>query len=218
MIRVIGTKRVLTILVLIALNGLLAAVVYMHFVPRKLAAENELRGLRGNISTVQSDISRMQVEFDQLKLQQAQFDMLRQRGFFELQGRREAELTLQKIQQQSGVVSAVVNIMGGVIEESAEALKAEHQVLASPVNIHIEAMDDVDVYRYIYLIQQFFPGHVSFEKLSMKRNAEVSGTVLRAIATGSRPQLVSADLSMTWRTMIPQKDVIGAPVDPAGGQ
>lgn len=218
MIRVIGTKRVLTILTLIAMNGLLAAVVYMYFVPQRFAAEGELRGLRGNISTVQSDISRMQVEFDQLKLQQARFDALRQRGFFGAQGRREAELVLRKIQQQSGVISALVNIMGGAIEENEEALKAEHQVLASPVSIHIEAMDDVDIYRYIYLVQEFFPGHVSFENLSMKRNAEVSGTVLRAIATGGKPQLVTADISMTWRTMIPQKDVIGVPVDQAGGQ
>ena len=218
MIGVIGVKRILTIVVLLLLNAALAAVVYMHFVPRKMAAENELNQLRGNISTVQSDISRMQVEFDQLQLQQVQFDKMRQRGFFGSQGRREAELILQKIQRESGVISAVVNIMGGVVEANEEALKAEHQVLASPVSIRIEAMDDVDVYRYIYLVQQFFPGHVSFEKLSLKREAEVSGTVMRAIATGANPKLVSAEIVMTWRTMIPQKDVIGAPVDPSGGQ
>ena len=59
---------------------------------------------------------------------------------------------------------------------------------------------------------------MSFEKLSLKREAEVSGTVMRAIATGAKPKLVSAEIVMTWRTMIPQKDVIGAPVDPSGGQ
>jgi hypothetical protein len=218
MIRVLGTRRILTIAVLIALNMALAAIVYLYLIPQKMAGEKELRGLRGNISTVQSDISRMQVEFDQLEEQQARFDKLRDHGFFSTQGRREAELVFQRIQQESGVVSAVANILAGTVEENAEARKSDHQMLVSPVNIHIEAMDDVDVFRYIYLVQQFFPGHVSIERLTLERKAEITGTILRAIATGNNPQLVSADVVLMWRTMIPDKEVINAPVNQAGGQ
>lgn len=214
MIRVLGAKRILTILTLIALNALMGAAVYFYLMPEKIRKSQELTSLRGQISTVQTDIGRMQIEFDQLEVQQAQFEKLKERGFFEAQGRREAEKVFQKIQQEAGVVSAVANIQAGSLEDSEEAQKAEHKILVSPVTIKLAAVDDVDVYKYLYLVERFFPGHVTIKKIMLERKSNINNTVLRAIATGGKPQLVTADIEAEWRTMIPQKDVIGAPVQP----
>lgn len=216
MIRVLGAKRILTIIALIALNALVGAGVYLYLMPEKLRKNQELSGLRGQISTVQNDIGRMQIEFDQLAVQQAQFEKLQERGFFGAQGRRDAEKVFQKIQQEAGVVSAVANIQAGSLEESEEAQKAEHKILVSPVTIKLAAVDDVDVYKYLYLIERFFPGHITIKNIMLERKININNTVLRAIATGAKPQLVTADIQAEWRTMIPQKDVIGAPVQQEG--
>jgi multidrug resistance efflux pump len=215
MIGILGARRILTIAILVALNAAVVAMLYLYLTPEKMQKDRELRTARGQISTVTSDIGRMQVEFDQLTVQQERFDKLRAHGFFGSQGRREAERVFEKIQKEAGVISAVANIQAGTIEDNEEAQKAEHKILVSPVNITIEAVDDIDVYRYLYLLEQFFPGHVSIENMTMERKAEITGTVLRAIATGSNPQLVTADIHLTWRTMIPQKDIIGAPIQGA---
>ncbi len=216
MIRVLGAKRILTLLALIAINGLLAAAVYLYLIPQKIKMEREMSSLGGQISTVQSDINRMQIEFDQLAVQQTQFDKLKERGFFSAQGRREAEKLFQKIQQEAGVVSAVASVQPGSIEDNEEAQKAEHKILVSPVKIQIAAVDDVDVFRYLYLVERFFPGHVTIDKIVLERKSSINNTVLRAIATGAKPQLVTADIEARWRTMIPQKDVIGAPLQQEG--
>ncbi len=216
MIQVLGFKRILTVLVLLGLNIVCAAAVYLYLIPEQMKKGSELRSLRGQISTVSSDIGRMQIEFDQLTVQQAEFDRLRARGFFGTQGRREAERIFEKIQSEAGVVSAVASILPGSVEDNEEAQKAEHKILVSPVKIKIEAVDDVDVFRYLYLVQKFFPGHITFQKVNLERKAEVTGTVLRSISSGTNPQLVSADIDVLWRTMIPEKDIIGAPVQ--GGQ
>ncbi|MGB4106960.1 MAG: hypothetical protein WBK55_04095 [Alphaproteobacteria bacterium] len=216
MIRVLGAKRILTILALLVLNGLLAASVYLYLVPEKIKKQKELSSALGQISTVQSDIGRMQVEFDQLAIQQTQFEQLKERGFFGAQGRREAEKLLQKIQQEAGVVSAVASVQPGSIEDNEEAQKADHKILVSPVKIQISAVDDVDVFRYLYLVERFFPGHVTIDKIMLERKTSINNTVLRAIATGGKPQLVTADIEARWRTMIPQKDIIGAPVQQEG--
>ena len=216
MIRVLGAKRILTIVALIALNVLMGTTVYFYLMPEKIKKNRELSSLRGQIGTVQNDIGRMQIEFDQLAVQQAQFEKLQKRGFFGTQGRRDAEKVFQRIQQEAGVVSAVASIQPGKIEDSEEAQKAEHKILVSPVTIKLSAVDDVDVYKYLYLIERFFPGHISFQKIMLERKANINNTVLRAIATGGKPQLVTADIQAEWRTMIPQKDVIGAPVQQEG--
>jgi len=203
MIKVLGFQRIAILLALLAVNILLGYLAYMHFIPQKDIKDRELRSVRGQVSTLHSDIDGLQIEFEQLDEQRAEFESLKKDGFFDGQSRRKAELILNQIQERSGVVSAVVGIAAGEFEESEQAAKAEHQILNSPVEIRIEAVNDLDIFRYIYLVNEFFPGHVSLESIRLNREADVSGVVLRGIASGKNPALVSADLSLKWRTMIP---------------
>jgi hypothetical protein len=77
----------------------------------------------------------------------------------------------------------------------------------SPVKVELEALDDVDVFKYIYLVEKFFPGHVTITKIELERKSQITGPVLRSIASGDNPQLVNAKIEMLWRTMIPLKYV-----------
>jgi hypothetical protein len=215
MIRVLGTKRILMLIFLIAINAALASSVYLFLMPQHIKKQRELSALNGQVSTVRTDIDRMQIEFDQLAEQQNRFEKLKEKGFFYNQGRRQAELVLEKIQKQAGVVAAVANIQAGMVQEDEEAQKAEHKILSSPVKIHIDAVDPVDVYRYVYLLDNFFPGHVAINNIRMVRTDEVTGPVLRSIASGSNPVLVQADIEMTWRTMVPQSELDPAAATPA---
>lgn len=209
MVKLLGIKRILVIVMLIALNVGLACAVYLYIVPEHANKDRQLRGLKSQISTLQGDIERMQIEFDQLEAQQHRFDGLRDKGFIGDQNRRQAELLFEKIGREAGVVSSVATIQSGVVEENEEAAKAEHKILKSPITVRIDAMDDVDVYRYLFLVQKFFPGHITLEKIEIKREGEVTGVILRSIASGTSPKLVSAEMQLTWRTMISPSQVIG---------
>ncbi len=79
--------------------------------------------------------------------------------------------------------------------------------MSSPVTIDIKAVDDVDVYEYLYLIDEFFPGHVTVESIELKREANINLTILRSIASGGNPELVTAKIEAIWRTMVPQENV-----------
>lgn len=208
MIAVLGMQRVLILAALVLLNALLAVGVYMYLIPQSDLKVRELRGLRGQVSTLRSDIDRMQVEFEQLEEQKAEFELLSKDGFFKDQSRRQAEDIFNEIQKKSGVSKAIASVQAGVIEDNEEAAKAEHKILKSPISVKLEAYDDIYIYHYLYLVEQYFPGHISIEDIRIKRNADVTGTVLRAISTGANPALVTAEVDMVWRTMIPQSRVI----------
>ena len=214
MIAVLGFKRVVMLAVLVALNIVLALSVYMYMKPETQKKERELRGLRGQVSTVRTDIDRMQVEFEQLEDQKAEFERLAAGGFFKNQGRRQAELILNEIQKTSGVSKAIASIQAGEFEDNEEAKKAKHKILKSPIKIRLEAIDDINVYHYLFLVEHYFPGHIAIEEINMERSADITGTVLRAIASGTNPSLVQADVEMVWRTMIPESEVIGGEVGP----
>ncbi len=215
MIQTLGIKRIMILVFLFAINVAFAAGLYLYIYPEAQKKDRELKRLRGQISSVQGDIAKLQVEFDQLADQREEFEVLKQKGFFSSQGRREAEEIFKRIQDQSQVISAVASIRRGELEENEEAGKASHKVLVSPIDVKIEAIDDIDVFRYIYLVQRFFPGHISIDQIRISRGAEVTGTVLRSIASGSKPNLVQADIQMSWRTLIPETDII---VPDSGGR
>lgn len=208
MIQVIGVKRVAMLLVLISVNVALAAGLYLYAMPEKEDLSRRLRTLRSQVNRVQSDIGRMKIEFAQLDQQQDRFDELKADGLFSAQVRSDAKGFLSDIQNKSKVISAVANIRPGFIKNNVEAQKANHKVLMSPVEIKIEAFDDASVYRYIELAKSSFPGHLSLDGITIKRSRDVSSPVLRAIAAGTNPVLISADVLMSWRTIIPESQVI----------
>ncbi len=207
MIKILGVKRVLLLVALVAVNALFAAAVYGYMMPEKIKGERNLRALRGQISTVQEDIERFQVEFEQLEEQQARYQALEKDGFFRLQSRRAAQDLFERIQNSSKVVSAAALIKSGKIENHVEAQKAAHKLLVSPVELRIEALSDTEVFRYLYLLEKTFPGHISVNEIDLKRTQNLNAAVLRSIATGINPPLVEANINLVWRTMIPESQV-----------
>ena len=203
MIRVLGGKRVVVLALFIGLNVVFASALYMHFAPLKIEKEREQRVLRGRIAGLSADIDRLQIEFDQLEDQRAQYESLREQGFFDEQNRRNAEKLLEKVQKEATVISAVANIQAGEFVSDPEAQKSEHKILASEITVKLEALEDADIYRYIYLVKKYFPGRITLTEVSMERAQEVNATVLRAIADGKNIPLIEAEIKMLWRTMIP---------------
>lgn len=208
MIQVIGIKRLIILFILISVNAALAAGVYLYAMPEEDASSRRLRSLRSQVNSVQSDIDRMQIEFEQLDQQQDRFDELKAKGLFSAQGRSDAKALLSVIQDRSRVISAVVSVKPGFVQDDAEAKKANHKILMSPIEIKLEAFDDASVYRYIELAKRSFPGHLSLDGIKINRTRDVSSPVLRAIASGTNPVLVSAEILMSWRTIIPESQVI----------
>lgn len=204
MIGVLGVKRIVALLLLLCVNVVLAMAIYMYLTPREERQRQELNGLRSEISTTQADIARMEVEFTQIQEQKEEFSKIEADGFFKNQSRRQAEEMFGRIQKTSGVTVAVANIDAGVLEDNEEAQKAGHKILKSPVQIKIEAIDDVDLFHYLFLVDNYFPGYITVEKVSIARDADVSATILRGIAAGSNPPLVTATVDVLWRTMIPE--------------
>ena len=121
MIKILGAKRIVLLLCLVGINVLLATSLYMYFIPDRDAKKRELKGHQSKISSLQSDISRMQLEFEQLEKQRAEFEKLKKRGFFHLYDRREAEIVLNKIQKESDVISAAAKISAGARERKGES-------------------------------------------------------------------------------------------------
>jgi hypothetical protein len=208
MIGVIGIKRAGILLFLAVLNIAVASISYSYVQPEVKSTTKRVKTLRQEVGAVQADIDSIQIEFEQLGDQQLGFEQLKKEGFFKLQTRNEAKDLFQKIQVESGVISAVASVKSGQIEDSAEAQKAKHKLLASKIEITINAFDDTDIYKYIALAENNFIGHLSLDSLDITRVADVTPPILRAISSGENPVMVVAKIGMTWRTMVSENQII----------
>lgn len=203
MIKILGFQRVAILAGLLLFNIILGGVSYGYLVPANLEAEKNLKKAKSETSQIMGDIAKIDLEFAQLEEQREKFDYLQNDGFFKDQDRFEAERIFKRTQEESGVVSAVASISKGTIIDDENAMKAEHKILKSDMKINIEAANDLDVFKYIYLLDQYFPGYLSIDNFRLTREGELTGAVLRAIASGEDPVLVKAEINLFWRTMVP---------------
>lgn len=204
MIRVLGVRRLMFLVVLVAVNAAFSAMAYLVLVPQNVEKSRDLRRAQSRVASLQKDINNLQVELEELEVQQKKFDILKNRGFFNPQNRREAQEILEQIQDQSGIINATVTIQPGEIEEFEAATKAGHHVVKSSASVDIQAVDDIAVYKYIAGLQRLFPGDITISNLHVERKSNVTGVLLRGIASGFSPPLVVANMDLLWRTMIPQ--------------
>lgn len=208
MIEIIGFKRAIILAALIVTNIALAALLYAYMIPQDTTLTRKYSVLKRQVTSAQSDLDRMQIEFEQLEEQQDLFDALKEDGFFTTQVRSDAKTLFADIRRDSRVISAVANVRPGIVEDNTEARKVKYKILTSLIKVEIKAFDDADIYHYLELAEKRFPGHLSLDSITLRRSRDIDATLLRSIASGSSPELVSATVHLSWRTLIPEDQVI----------
>ncbi len=206
MIKVLGTKRILILLVLIGVNAAFAAITFLYLIPEKASKDIELRGEQAKVSAKSSDIQQLTVEIQILKEQQGDYEELVERGFFSNQNRSDARGLLERVRDRSGVLKATIS--GGELskEENELAQKAGYVLLASTVDIELDALHDRQVYAYINMLKSSLPGYLSVEKIIINREMELNGAVLRLVSSNQEPKIITANIALTWRTMVTEEE------------
>lgn len=206
MIQVLGIKRVVTIVVLVGVIAVLSGSYYFVVLPQQEKVERELRQVKSSISSARSNTDRLRRDFATLEQVKTRYAEIQQYGFFSDQNRVVARAKINEMKEESGVISARYTISASE-NEGDESLKTiGHDLMRSTIKFSVEAYDDVDVYRFIYLLNYGFPGMVDINRVVIERTRDVSAPLLRNIGTGSKTSLVNAQINADWFTVVPLED------------
>jgi len=217
MMQVLGTKRVLVLIILIAVNAALAAATYLYAKPGRVDTERQLNMTRAQITQKRNEADKLRNEFEQIQAQKGDFEHLQAAGYISDQNRLVARRRITDIQEYSRVLKAGYNINSATIEEGKEVKDIGYVVLNSPISVDIEAMDDRDFYAFIYWMQNAFPGHISVTDLTIDRVLDINEATLRAIGAGTQVSLIKGNVDFTWRTMVPEAQIKAASNAEGGG-
>lgn len=217
MIKVLGVKRVLTLMILLLVNMALAGGLYGVLIPQTEKTERDLRVARAAVQTRRTEIQTLQTEYQQIQEQKNLFGDLDKARFFTTQDRVEARRMIEAIQAESNVLSAKYSIGAAEVIEDPVASIADHVIMRSPVSVKVDALDDADIYNFIYWIENAFPGQAAVSSLKVERTLDIDEVSLRQIGNSIPTVLVTADVVFDWNTMVPRAQVprqLGVPQTP----
>lgn len=217
MIQVLGVKRVLTLTILLLVNMALAGGLYGVLIPQTDKTERDLRVARAAVQARRSEIQTLQTEYQQIQEQKNLFGDLDKAKFFTTQNRVEARRMIEAIQSESRVLSARYSIGAAEIVEDPAAAVSDHVIMRSPVSVKVDALDDTDIYNFLYWVENAFPGQAAVTSLTVERMIDVDEVSLRQIGNSIPTVLVTADVVFDWNTMVPRSQVpqqLGVPQMP----
>lgn len=207
MLKILGHKVAGFLAFLVLLVAGVGYSLVTFVVPMREQAERELSALNGEIETRRSEVARLKEEYVLLQFQVREFKELEVSGFFNDQNRVAAQDSFESLRNMSGLLKAKYSIKSGEKVEDPRAVEAGQIVLKSPVALDVDSLDDVDVYSFVKLIQERFPGSVDITKFSVARTENLNVATLRQIGSGVPMVLVRGKVEFDWRTMSPKDEI-----------
>lgn len=207
MIQILGVKRILVLIILLAANISLAAVVYLYLVPESDNMTRQLQETRAKIASERAETDRLRTEFQAIQEQKNRFETLQAAGFMSDQNRLVARRRIMDIQKYTKVLRAGYDISSANVVRDKAVEGIGYVILSTPVSVEIEALDDLDVYNFIYWMENAFPGHTSVQQISMARVLDVNEAVIRQIGSGVPTTLVKGTVDFLWQTIVPESSV-----------
>lgn len=201
MVKGLSNKVVLFIVVLLAIGGGSAYLVYDYLIPAREKGERELSEVKAAVQQKYDEVAKMKEEFVLLQSQLRDFKDLEARGFFNNQDRAEALDNFSKLSARVGILKAKLQYASGEIVPNTMADDAKQVVVKSHGKVEIESLDDVDVYTLVKFMQERYPGSIDITKLELKRTGNLDAESLRDIGSGKPLSLVKGILEYDWRTM-----------------
>ena len=203
-LEILGIRRIVVLTVLLAVNLLLAAGIYFYIMPQTETANRQMSSLRSKENTLRNDIANLQTEFNELESQQGEFKKLQEGGFFERQSGSVAESIFLNAEKFSKVSDPDVFVDKTETKQDPLISETKQVISEREISIKVGGIDDIAIYKYLDFINQQFPGHLETTEVSLKRTSNVNEVILRAIAGGADPSLVEGQVSLVWRTMVPE--------------
>jgi len=204
MMKRIGAQKVFIIMLLITACGGFYFFNHQMLIPDIAKNEREARKLRSDLNEMTKNTNKLAQGIELFNEQRDKFEEIERNGFFNSQNRVEAREMLDAIQEETRIKGARYNIRAAEVESTRELKEAGYHILSTEINFELGAVNDSDVYEYIYLLNHGFPGMITITNLEITKIQEITQPLLRNIGLNAQYNpILSAKLDVEWRTMVP---------------
>lgn len=203
MIKLVGMKRLLFLIVLLVLNLAVAGGYFAGVDPMLQSGQQQLNAVNAEIADLQTKIATIQQDIAFVKENMPKYEDMQKKGFFQAQDRFEIERTLENLRTTSGLAGFSFSISEVQDIPNADAEATDHKVVTSRITIdRIVAPIESSIYVFMQKISSVFPEFVRVQKLEVTRTGEVTEAALKQISEGGPVSFVNAVVVFDWITMV----------------
>lgn len=207
MIKTIGFNKAVLIFLLALFCVLAFGYTHQILQPGLIKKQRMLSGNKSEISRMRSDLDKLTAGMDKFEQQKADFETVQKLGFFDPQNRVMAKQRIVAIQRESRLLSAKYTIKPAESITGEKLSEVGYKILKTDIDFTLEALEDADIYKFIYILNYGFPGQVLIKNISMSRDKEITQPLLRKIGVGQPEAIVKATVSISWQTIVPDETI-----------
>jgi hypothetical protein len=160
------------------------------------------------IATLKEDIVEIEEELALFDQRKHDYDQLQAAGFFQTQGRATLRDILAESQRVSGILGGDFDIGEPLCYLNKELADSKYVIIGSPMMITLDSYDDLKVYEFIDVFQKKLPGYAAFQHVNIKKEQDISPSLLQEIGSGAEVPLISADIAFEWYTIVERDGVL----------
>ncbi len=210
MIHILGRRRIMTLGILAGICLLLSGFYLVVLFPQVSAADRTLRGIRGDVSGMEEKSRSLRSAFEEFRANKPDYDRIEQVGFFNPQDRLLIRERFQAMKKQTGVLSARYDIEPAQVIANPQVEDAGYRMLQSRMDIALDAVDDRQVYAFMYALGNEFPGRISMVEVNITRaDAGLTDANVAEIASANPPVLIKAIIKADWYSLVSAKEIEG---------
>jgi hypothetical protein len=205
----LGRRRIYALVILAILNLGVGLFWYFYLIPESTLQNQTLTSVTSEVETKREEIHKLKLEYATLQTQVRDFKIIENKGFINDQNRVAAQAAFERLRDSSGLMVAKYNISSGQLTEIPSIAEAGYVMLKSPVKVELEAIDDFDIYSFVKMLDERFPGEVEMKSWNLERLEEVNNEIIRSINRGTPNPMVKSIVEFDWKTIASRNALTG---------
>lgn len=205
LVHIIGIQRFAKLIILLVINGLLAAGIYYYVMPETEVATKEFKTVKNEVIRLRNDINTIEIRLAELKENEKQYDRLVKRGFISDQDRLDIRSSIDDMRERSGVKTLTYNIQPiEYVENDQSYALVDHDLIKSKVSVDVTALLDLEVLALQAMFNDEFPGQTILEEVTYERSNPITQENLVKIGNGENIDFMRGKLNFSWYSLSPK--------------
>ena len=199
----IGPQSTMILVVLLALNASIFLIQSYYLEEEKKSAERQLQSINSETQKLKTETSKLKKDTRELLNNLSTFETLLEKGGINNQNRVTVRDSFSLMASVTQLINADYSVSSADELENIRLSKADHNLLKSTVNLQVSAIDDVKIYKFLYLIANKFPGITNIKSINVEKTSEVTADALRSMNSENPEPLVSGTVEFDWISVTP---------------
>lgn len=204
LIQIIGIQRFSKLLLLLAINGVLAAGIYYYVLPEGQASQKEYKTVKNEVIRLRGDINNIEARLVELKENEKQYKNLLKREFISDQDRINIRNIIDDMRERSGVRTLTYNIQPIQYIEHNHSYALDYDLIKSNISVNATSLLDLEVLALQAMLNDEFPGQTVLERVVYERTNPITKENLVKIGNGKAIDFMRGKLEFSWYSLTPK--------------